>query len=96
MSLYRLQRRMFDQMRATTSPTRPGDPPDDDGLTDGERQALERKDIAVLYQMGVHPVLLNGFCRAAGFGRNDYRAILEPFDTAVRRKTRWQPVVSGD
>jgi hypothetical protein len=91
MSLYRLQRRMFDQLRAATSSTSSPDPLDDDGLTDAERQALEHKDIAVLYQMGVHPVLLNGFCRAAGFGRNDYRAILEPFDHAVRRKTRWQP-----
>jgi hypothetical protein len=90
MSLYRLQRRIFDVVRGEPSGTGPPASAGGDGLTDEERGALDRKDVAALYQMGVHPVLLNGFCRAAGFGRSDYRAILEPFDTGVRRKARWR------
>jgi hypothetical protein len=89
MSLYRLQQRIFDGLRGRGSPPRPAGSPDD-GLTDEERRALEEKDVAALYLMGVHPVLLNGFCRAAGLGRNDYRAVLEPFDDAVRRRPRWR------
>jgi len=35
-------------------------------------------------------VLLNRFCRAAGFARDDYRKILEPFGQKEERKGRWQ------
>jgi hypothetical protein len=89
MSVYRLQQRIFGDLRGRTSPAGcTGSEPD--GLTDEERRALDEKDVAALYLMGVHPVLLNGFCRAAGLGRNDYRAALEPLDDGVRRKPRWR------
>jgi hypothetical protein len=35
-------------------------------------------------------VLLNRFARAAGFARDDYRKILEPFGAEEHRKGRWQ------
>ena len=28
--------------------------------------------------MGVHPVIINGYCRAMGYKRADYRSLLEP------------------
>jgi hypothetical protein len=89
MSIYRLQQRIFDSLRGRASPPGRVDPKDD-GLTGEERRALEEKDVAALYLMGVHPVLLNGFCRAAGLGRHAYRAVLEPFDDAVRGTARWR------
>jgi len=41
--------------------------------------------------MGVHPVIINGFCRALGYKRADYRPLLQQAggDTA-RRRTPWQ------
>jgi hypothetical protein len=89
MSLYRLQRRIFEDLRGGTPPAGSTGSADD-GLTDDERRALDDKDVAALYLMGVHPVLLNGFCRAAGLGRRDYRAVLEPLDHAGRGKPRWR------
>ena len=59
-------------------------------LTDDERKAFENRDIAALYNLGLHEVLLNRFCRAAGFARDDYRKILEPFGQKEERKARWQ------
>jgi hypothetical protein len=59
-------------------------------LTDDERKAFENRDIAALYNLGLHEVLLNRFCRAAGFARDDYRKILEPFGVKEERKARWQ------
>jgi len=43
-----------------------------------------------LYQLGLHEVLLNRFCRAAGFARDDYRKLLEPLGRKEERKGRWQ------
>ncbi len=66
MSLYQLHRCVFDYLRA--GETSAGAAPDFDvnryDLTDEERKSVESKDIAALYQMGLHPVLLNGYCRA--------------------------------
>ena len=59
-------------------------------LTDDERKAFESRDVAALYQLGLHPVLLNRFCRAAGFARDEYRNILQPFGAQEERKGRWQ------
>jgi hypothetical protein len=59
-------------------------------LTDDERKAFENRDIAALYNLRLHEVLLNRFCRAAGFARDDYRKILEPFGQKEERKGRWQ------
>lgn len=92
MSLYQLHRCIFDNLRAgeIASGAAPVFDVSRYDLTEDERKVFEAKDIAALYQMGVHPVLLNGFCRAAGFSRNDYRGILQAHVTPETRKGRWQ------
>jgi hypothetical protein len=59
-------------------------------LSVDERKAFVDRDVAGLYQLGLHEVLLNRFCRAAGFARDDYRKILEPFGKTEERRGRWQ------
>jgi len=39
--------------------------------------------------MGVHPVMINGYCRAMGYKRADYRPLLAQVAVPVRR-ARWQ------
>jgi len=96
MSLYQLHRCVYDWVRAGEVNSADGA----DGranfdmsgyeLTDDERKAFDTKDVAALYQLGLHAVLLNRYCRAAGFARDDYRKILEPFGEKEERKGRWQ------
>jgi hypothetical protein len=63
-------------------------------LTDEERQAFEHKDPAALYRLGLHPVLLHGFCRAVGYRRDDYRKLLVAAQPAPEsdegRTGRWR------
>jgi hypothetical protein len=79
MSAYTLQQYLFDQIG------RWGDEPGvvlDPGpyeLTEPERVAVTTNDIAALYGLGVHPVLLNAWCRATGHTRDDYRRLLAPY-----------------
>jgi len=94
-SLYQLHRCVYDYVRAGEI---------SDGGTDGrasfevgryeltedEQKAFETKDVAALYQLGLHPVLLNRFCRAVGYSRDDYRKLLEPFGVPEERRARWQ------
>jgi hypothetical protein len=91
MSLYQLHRCVFDYLR--DSEVSSGAAPDFDvsryDLTDEERKSFEAKDIAALYQMGLHPVLLNGFCRAIGYERSDYRTILASQAIPETRTGRW-------
>jgi hypothetical protein len=96
MSLYQLHRMVYDWVRAGEVNSEAGG----DGragfdlskydLTDEERKAFESKDVAALYQLGLHAVLLNRYCRAAGFARDEYRTILQPFGETEERKGRWQ------
>jgi hypothetical protein len=96
MSLYQLHRCVYDWVRAGEV----NSAVDVDGrlgfddrayeLTSEERTAFERKDVAALYRLGLHEVLLNRFCRAAGFARDDYRKILEPYAKPEQRSGRWQ------
>ncbi len=77
----------------STARTAPGREGFDDSvyeLTDAERAAFEAKDPAALYQLGLHAVLINRFARAAGYARDDYRKLLEPFGKPEERKGRWQ------
>src|ERR1700733_15334531 len=91
MSLYQLHRCVFAFLREGEDSS--GATPDFDvssyDLTDEERKIFESKDIAALYQMGFHPVLLNGYCRAIGYERSDYRAILASQAEPVTRTGRW-------
>ena len=96
MSLYQLHRCVYDWVRAGEV----NSADEGDGrlgfstagyeLTDEERKVFDTKDVAGMYQLGLHQVLLNRFCRASGFARDEYRKILEPFGTSEGRKGRWQ------
>lgn len=96
MSWYQLHRCVYDWVRAgevssdTSGDGRAGFDSSGYELTDEERKAFETKDVAGLYQLGLHRVLLNRFCRAAGFARDDYRALLAPFAETEERRGRWQ------
>jgi hypothetical protein len=90
-TLYQLHRCIFDYLRAGEVGS--GEAPDFDlsryDLTDEEGKVFEAKDIAALYRMGLHPVLLNGYCRAIGYERDDYRAILGAQAVPETRTGRW-------
>src|SRR5438067_1446334 len=96
MSVYQLNRCIYDWVRAGEVNSGPGTDGragfDDSGydLTDDERKAFETRDVASLYQLGLHAVLLNRFCRAAGFARDEYRSLLAPLGVGEGRKGRWQ------
>jgi hypothetical protein len=94
MSLYQVQKCLFDYLRVLEDPKTEGRPEiDTEGydLTDTERKALESKDIGEIYVMGVHPVIVNGYCRALGYKRADYRPMLEAAAVKTEpRKVRWQ------
>ena len=59
-------------------------------LTDEERKAFESKDVAALYQLGLHPVLLNRLLPRRRFRAGRLRKLLQPFAEAEERKARWQ------
>jgi hypothetical protein len=95
MSLYQLHRCVYDWIRAgeVTSEAGGGRESFDASryeLTDEERKAFDNRDVAAFYQLGLHPVLINRYARAAGYARDEYRKILEPFDQREGRKGRWQ------
>ena len=96
MSLFQLNRCVYDWIRAgevNSGPAADGRAIFDTSgyeLTEDERKAFDSKDVASLYRLGVHEVLVNRFARAAGFGRDDYRKLLEPFGEKEERKGRWQ------
>jgi hypothetical protein len=96
MSLYQLHRCVYDWVRAGEVNSeaggvgRAGFDATAYELTDEELKAFETRDIAAFYRLGLHEVLLNRYCRAAGFARDDYRKILEPFGEKEERKARWQ------
>ena len=93
MSLYQVQQCLFDYLRAMEDAP-PGPKPDikTDGydLTDAERTALTDGDVRAFGEMGVHPVIINGYCRALGYKRADYRPLLEAVSEPTNRRTRWQ------
>ncbi|GAA1721481.1 hypothetical protein [Propioniferax innocua] len=96
MSRYWMQRCLFDHLRELEKidNDRPADKVETDGyeLTDAERTALDRADVGALYELGVHPVLINAFCRQMGWKRADY-AVLFPEGEAERmrhnQEVRW-------
>lgn len=91
-SLYQLHRCVWDWVRAGEVSSGAGRLFDESryDLTEEERKAFEERDVAALYRLGLHPVLLNGFCRASGYSRNEYRDVLQVFATQEQRKARWQ------
>jgi hypothetical protein len=93
-SLYELQRCLFDYLRtmenATEGAPRPALSVEGFELTDAERDALVTGDIAAIYAAGTHPVIVNGYCRAMGYKRADYRPLLDSVKPNVEGKARWQ------
>ena len=97
MSWYQLHRCVYDWIRAGEVGSGEGGGDGRAGfdasryeLTDDERKAFQERDVAALYQLGLHQVLLNRFCRAAGFARDEYRKLLEPFREKEGGTGRWQ------
>lgn len=96
MTAYAMQRCLFDHIRQLEVPdtTRRPDRVETVGydLTDEERTALETPDVGALYTLGMHPVLVNAFCRAMGWKRADY-AVLFPAGLADEmrnnKEARW-------
>lgn len=94
MSVYEVQQCLFDYLRALENA--PADAPRPElsvegyDLTDEERAALVDNDIAAFHTEGVHPVIINGYCRALGYKRADYRPLFKSADNQPQRKTRWQ------
>jgi len=92
MSLYQVQQCLFDYLRAMENApagARPAIRTSGYELTESEEIALTTGDVGAFYTMGVHPVMINGYCRAMGYKRADYRPLLAGVAVEPRR-TRWQ------
>lgn len=92
MSIYQVQLCLFQHLRDRESASA-GETPDLHldryELTDDERRALAERDIGALYAMGTHPVIINGWCRAQGYKRADYRPLFAPGQDRVEGSRRW-------
>jgi hypothetical protein len=83
MTAYALQRAIYDYLNPRGRP----EPPALDAavlraryeLSEAELRALVEGDVAGLYRLGVHPVLLNSYARAR-VPREAYRAALATLD----------------
>lgn len=95
MSLYQVQQCLFDHVRAleAVGSTRRADSVVTEGytLTPTEQEALGRCDIAGLYGMGVHPVIVNALARALGWKRADYRTLFGTGDSGGAASTPTVP-----
>jgi hypothetical protein len=93
-SLYQLQQCVYNYLRTleAVEAGRPVPVLSTSGydLTEEEERALQAGDVGAMYSMGIHPVIINGYCRAMGYRRADYRKLLENFNSEPKRKTRWQ------
>jgi hypothetical protein len=83
MSAYQLQQFLFDRLRDAAAM------PENYSLDAAESSAISDNDIAALFQLGVHPVLLNSWCRATGYTRDAYREILAPLAPPKQGVGRW-------
>jgi hypothetical protein len=92
-SLYQVQQCLFDYLRAMEGAPPGSDRPDIDiegyDLSPEEQKALTTGDVRAFHVMGVHPVIINGYCRAMGYKRADYRPLLAEAASEPRR-TRWR------
>ncbi len=82
MSLYAVQRTIFrmkkDHAFAQSFQEDAASAVADAELTAEERRALVDGDLAALYRMGVHPLLLAPYSRAVGIPRPRYQELLAP------------------
>ena len=94
MSLYQVQQCLYNYLR-TLEAVEAGSPVPELStsgydLNEDEERALKAGDVGAMYLMGIHPVIINGYCRAMGYRRADYRELLENKNNEPKRKTRWQ------
>lgn len=97
MTRYYLQKAIFDHLRRLEDPDDSRKP--DDIVTDGydldedELAALKAGDVAAFHDLGVHPVLINGYCRANKWKRADYKQLFREDQIQAMQGTgraRWQ------
>lgn len=97
MTQYALNKCIFDHLRRLEDPN--SDRAANDLVTDGyalsdaELAAARDSDVAAFHDFGVHPVLINGFCRANGWKRADYKQLFTAEQIAAAEATervRWQ------
>jgi hypothetical protein len=97
MSIYQVQKALFDYLRAREHAPKDQRPEIGDvvgqghyDLTDEERKAVEALDLGTLYAMGTHPVIINGLARNMGYRKADYRPLLAGSMPPERKvKPRW-------
>jgi hypothetical protein len=90
-SQYQPQKLVYDHLRkAGTAAERPPVDPGSYDLTSDERAAVEAVDIRQLYQLGLHPVLVNAFARAMGYQRDDYAKMLADLEREPEVRPRWR------
>jgi hypothetical protein len=99
-SQYQLQKLLYDFLngrvgaapgvRAGAGGDRGGPDPTGYDLTEEERAAASGADVRSLYQLGVHPVLINAFARAMGYQRTDYASMLKDLEPRTEARPRWR------
>lgn len=99
MSQYQLQKLLHDFLngRVGAAPgvragasDRAGPDPTGYDVTEEEAAAASGADVRRLYQLGVHPVLINAFARAMGYQRTDYARLLQDLEPATEARPRWR------
>ncbi|MET9294659.1 hypothetical protein [Streptomyces sp. NPDC003077] len=90
MSLYGVQKAVFDAIRAGSTGGCAGAPGTSGQLTEAEAALLERQDLRGLFTAGVHPVLINAYARSIGKARDEYREILAGTLAEQNREVRWR------
>lgn len=100
MSQYQLQKLVYDFLngrvgaapgvRAGAGGDRGGPDPTGYDLTEEEQAAARTADVRRLYQLGVHPVLINAFARAMGYQRTDYAGMLADLAPKTEGRPRWR------
>jgi hypothetical protein len=96
-SIYQVQKALFDYLRAREHAPKDARPEISTvvaqgsyELTDEERKAVEALDLGKLYAMGTHPVIINGLARNMGYRKADYRPLLADSMPPERKvKPRW-------
>ena len=94
MSTYAMQQAIFDHLRVLgrgPSDRAAGTVPTEGyQLTDDEARALREGDVGAFHTAGVHPVLINMFCRANGWKRSDYRVLFPAEAAPATGRVRWR------
>src|SRR6266540_2733588 len=89
-SQYQLQKLLYDFLngRVGAAPGVQAGAAGDRDLTEDERAAASGADVRRLYQLGVHPVLINAFARAMGYQRTDYASMLSDLKPKMEARPR--------